>query len=366
MPGTTPTRPATAPGSATMRAVVLQEKGRITLEDVPRPGDPGPGEVRIAMHTVGICGSDVHYYTHGAIGGFVVTAPMILGHEGSGTVLAIGEGVENLAVGDRVVMEPGVPDPRSRAAREGIYNVDPAVRFWATPPYDGCLAEEVLHPAEYTFRLPDSLSFAEGALIEPFAVGMQAATKARLRPGDIAAVVGCGTIGIMTAIAALNGGAARVYVSDLAPEKLALIEGIPGLVPVDATKESLAERVRRDTGGWGPQAVFEASGAAPSYESIWDAPAPGGVLVVVGMPTRPVTFDTTKAQVRELRIETVFRYANVHQKAIDLAAGPGVDLAPLVTKTFPVADAVAAFDRGAEGRPTDTKLQITFADPEEG
>lgn len=352
--------PAPATGD-TMRAVVLQEKGRITLEDVPRPGDPAPGEVRIAMHTVGLCGSDVHYYTHGAIGDFVVEQPLILGHEGSGTVVAVGEGVDHLAVGDRVCMEPGVPDPRSRASREGIYNVDPAVRFWATPPYDGCLAEEVLHPAEYTYRLPEQLSYAEGALIEPFAVGLQAATKARLRPGDIAAVIGCGTIGIMTALAALNGGAARVYVSDVAPEKLALIEDIPGLVPVDASREVLAERVRAETAGWGPQAVFEASGAAASYDSVWDVPAPGGVLVIVGMPTRPVTFDTTKAQVRELRIETVFRYANVYQKAIDLAARPGVDLAPLVTKTFPVAEAVAAFDRGAEGRPTDTKLQISFA-----
>lgn len=347
----------------TMRAVVLQEKGRITIDRVPRPGEPGPGEVRIAMHTVGICGSDVHYYTHGAIGDFVVEQPMVLGHEGSGTVVAVGEGVTHLQPGDRVCMEPGIPDPRSRAAREGIYNVDPGVRFWATPPVDGCLAEEVLHPAEYTYRLPDSMTFAEGALIEPFAVGMHAATKARLQPGDIAAVIGCGTIGIMTAIAALNGGAARVYISDISPEKLALVEDIPGIIPVYAAEESLAERVRRDTGGWGPQAVFEASGAGGSYETVWDVPAPGGVLVIVGMPTRPVTFDTTKAQVRELRIETIFRYANVYQKAIDLAAGAAVDLTPLVSATFDVEDSVAAFDRGAEGRPTDTKLQITFAPP---
>ncbi|WP_394213860.1 NAD(P)-dependent alcohol dehydrogenase [Brachybacterium vulturis] len=361
---TTAASPAADPASpnGAMRAVVLQEPGRITIEDVPRPGEPGPGEVRIAMHTVGICGSDVHYYTHGAIGDFVLEAPMILGHEGSGTVIAVGEGVAHLAPGDRVCMEPGIPDARSRAAREGMYNVDPAVRFWATPPYDGCLAEEVVHPAEYTYALPEALSFAEGALIEPFAVGMQAATKARLRPGDIAAVVGCGTIGIMTAIAALNGGASRVYVSDLAPEKLALIDGISGLIPVDASREDLGERVRQDTGGWGPQAVFEASGAAGSYASIWDVPAPGGVLVVVGMPARPVSFDTTKAQVRELRIETVFRYANVYQKAVDLAAGEGVDLGRFVTQTFPVEEAVAVFERGAQGRPTDTKLQLTFAD----
>ncbi|WP_129660874.1 NAD(P)-dependent alcohol dehydrogenase [Rothia halotolerans] len=342
----------------TVQAVVLQEKGRITVEDVPAPGAPGPGEVRIRMHTVGICGSDVHYYTDGRVGPFVVEEPMILGHEGSGTVLEVGDGVEHLVPGDRVCMEPGIPDPRSRASREGIYNVDPAVRFWATPPVDGCLVEEVLHPAEYVFRLPDCLSYAEGALIEPFAVGMQAATKARLAPGDVAAVVGCGTIGIVTALAALAGGASRVYVSDVAREKLALVEGIEGIVPVDASEEDLGERIRRETGGWGPQAVFEASGAAGAYRGLWELPAPGGALVVVGIPADPVPFDVAAAQTRELRIETVFRYANVYQKAIDLAAGDTVDLSRLVTETYSLEDAVAAFERGAEGRPTDTKIQI--------
>lgn len=343
----------------TMKAVVLQEKGRIQIEDIPRPGRPGPGEVLIHMHTVGICGSDVHYYTHGRIGQFVVEAPMVLGHEGSGTVLAVGEGVEHLQEGDRVCMEPGVPNARSRAAREGMYNVDPDVQFWATPPVDGCLVEEVIHPADYVFKLPDSMSFAEGALIEPFSVGMHAATKAGIKPGDVAAVIGCGTIGIMTALAARAGGASRVYVSDVAQEKLDLVEGLTGIIAVNAAEEDLGQRIRQETGGWGPQVVFEASGAPASYKTLWEVPAPGATLVIVGMPTEPVLFDTTAAQVRELRIETIFRYANVYQKAIDLAASDSVDLSGLVSVTYALEDAVAAFDRGAEGRPTDTKIQIT-------
>lgn len=344
----------------TMKAVVLQEKGHITVENLDRPGDPAPGEVKIAMHTVGICGSDVHYYTHGAIGEFVLEKPMILGHEGSGTVIEVGEGVTHLVPGDRVCMEPGIPDPRSRASREGMYNVDPSVRFWATPPVDGCLVEEILHPAEYTYKLPDTLSYAEGALIEPFAVGVQAVTKARLKPGDIVAVIGCGTIGIMTAIAALNGGASRVYVSDVVHDKLDLIQGMPGIIPVDGSNEDLGERIRRDTDGWGPQAVFEASGALPAYKGVWDLPAPGGVIVLVGMPVDVVFLDVVKVQSKELRVESIFRYANVYQKAIDLAASDGVDLSRLVTETLPVEESVAVFDRGAEGRPGDTKLQITF------
>ena len=343
-----------------MRALVLHEKGRMAIEQVDEAGSPGPGQVRIAMHTVGICASDVHYWTDGKIGPFVVEAPMILGHEGSGTVTEVGEGVTHLSPGDRVAMEPGVPNPASRAVREGNYNVDPEVQFWATPPVHGCLTEEVVHPAAYTYKLPDSLSFAEGALIEPFAVGMYAATKAGIAPGDVAAVVGSGTIGIMTAIAARAGGASRIYISDVQPEKLGLLEGMEGIIPVDATKEDLGDRVRAETGGWGPQVVFEASGAAPAYKDLWSVPAPGGRIVLVGLPVEPVPFDIATAQSRGVSLETVFRYANVYQKAIDLAATDAVDLGRFVSETFPFDNAVGAFERFLEGRPTDVKLQITL------
>lgn len=344
----------------TMKAVVLQEKGHITIEERPRPGAPGAGEVKIQMHTVGICGSDVHYYTEGKIGDFVLREPMILGHEGSGTVVEVGDGVTHLHVGDRVCMEPGIPSASSRAVREGHYNLDPNVVFWATPPVDGCLAEEVLHPAAFTYRLPENLSFAEGALIEPFAVGMEAATQAQIKPGDVAAVVGCGTIGIMTAIAALNGGASKVFISDVADNKLALVEGMSGIIPVNAAQENLGEVIAEATDGWGAQVVFECSGASAAYQDLWHLPAPGGMIVIVGMPVEPVQFDAVAAQVRGVRIHTVFRYANVYQKAIDLAATDGVNLGAFVTETFPVEKAVEVFDRGAEARPTDTKLQIQF------
>src|SRR4029453_12525151 len=169
-----------------MKALVLEEKDRLALRDVALEEKLGPRDVRISLRSVGICGSDMHYYTHGRIGPFVVKEPMVLGHEAAGTIVAVGEGVTHLKAGDRVCMEPGIPDPTSRASRLGMYNVDPAVRFWATPPVHGVLAPYVGRPANYTFRLPDNVSFAEGAMVEPFAVGMQAATKAKIAPGDTA------------------------------------------------------------------------------------------------------------------------------------------------------------------------------------
>ena len=140
-----------------MKALVLEKAHELRLRDVELPLEMGPRDVKIRMHTVGVCGSDVHYYQHGGIGPYVVDEPMVLGHEASGVVAEVGAEVTHLKPGDRVCMEPGIPRMDSRATLEGIYNLDPAVRFWATPPIHGCLTPFVVHPAAFTFRLPDNV-----------------------------------------------------------------------------------------------------------------------------------------------------------------------------------------------------------------
>ena len=158
-----------------MRALVLERAGELSLREIAIEERMGPRDVRIAVRAVGICGSDLHYYEHGAIGPYVVREPMVLGHEAAGMVVEVGAEVEGLKAGDRVCMEPGIPDPRSKAARLGMYNLDPSVRFWATPPVHGVLRPEVVHPADFTFRLPENVGYGEGAMVEPLAVGMHAA-----------------------------------------------------------------------------------------------------------------------------------------------------------------------------------------------
>jgi len=231
-----------------MTALVLERTHALTLRDIALPDVVRPHDMRIKMHTVGICGSDVHYYTHGAIGPFVVREPMVLGHEGSGTVVEVGPEVTTLKVGDRVCMEPGIPDPHSKATRLGRYNLDPAVRFWATPPVHGCLTPSVVHPAAFTFKLPDTVSFAVGAMVEPLAVGLHAATKARITPGDIAVVTGAGPIGMVTALAALAGGCSTVIMSDVQQPKLDLAASLGPIVPVNVATENLTEVVDTVTG----------------------------------------------------------------------------------------------------------------------
>ncbi|MER8400002.1 NAD(P)-dependent alcohol dehydrogenase [Mesorhizobium sp. M1348] len=345
-----------------VRALVLERQHELTLREIDVPQTVGAGEVRIKIHTVGICGSDVHYYTHGRIGPFVVEAPMVLGHEAAGTVVETGEGVEHLKVGDRVCMEPGIPDPNSRASRLGLYNIDPAVRFWATPPIHGVLTPYVVHPANYTFKLPDNVSFAEGAMVEPFAVGMQAAAKAKIAPGDTAVVIGAGPIGTMVAIAALAGGCARAIVADFAQPKLDIAGGYQGVIPVNIRDKGLAAEVNRLTDGWGADVVFECSGSSKAWETLLDLPRPGGAVVVVGLPVAPIAFDVATASTKEVRIETVFRYAHQYERAIALMGSGRVDLKPLISATFPFEDSIAAFDRAVEARPADVKLQIRLPD----
>ena len=344
-----------------MQALVLEATRQLALRDIDLPTAVGPDDVRIAIRTVGICGSDLHYYLHGAIGPFVVREPMVLGHEASGEVVAVGSNVRDLTPGDRVCMEPGIPDWSSRASRLGLYNLDPAVAFWATPPIHGCLTREVVHPANLTFKLPDNVSFADGAFVEPLAVGMQAANKARVQPGQVAVVLGAGTIGMMTALAALAAGCARVIMTDVQEDKLAVARRYEGIETVNVATEKAADRVAAATAGWGADIVFEASGNPRAYEGLFDLACPGGAVVLIGMPPKPVAIDVVSAQIKELRIEHVFRYANVFPRAVALLASGKIDLKPLVSRTYPFEQSVEAFEFAAQAHPEVVKVQIEIS-----
>lgn len=345
-----------------MRSLVLEGKGHLSIRDIDLARDVGPRDVRIKVHTVGICGSDVHYYTHGAIGRYVVREPMVLGHEASGTVIEVGSEVSTLAVGDRVCMEPGIPDLSSRATRLGKYNVDPAVVFWATPPVHGCLTESVVHPAAFTYKLPDNVSHGEAALVEPFAIGMQAAVRARITPGDVAVVLGAGTIGIMIALAARAGGCSRVYVTDVHQPKLDIVGGYDGIIPINITKEDPVARIKAETAGWGADLVFEASGSPKAISSLVTFCRVGATIVFVGLPVQETLFDVAGAIDKEIDIRTVFRYANVFDRALNQIASGSVNLKPLISAVFPFEEGIKAFDRAASGQPGDVKIQIVMPD----
>jgi len=346
--------------TAMTRAVVLEKVKDIRVRDIDINEPFGPRDVRIDIKSVGICGSDVHYYQHGSIGPFVVNQPMVLGHECSGVVAEVGKDVENLKVGDRVCMEPGVPDANSPETRRGMYNVCRKLRFWATPPYapnlladpawaagHGVLRPSVIHPADYTYKLPDNVTFDEGAMVEPMAVGMQAATKARIKPGDIAVVIGAGPIGMMTSIAALAAGCAKVILADISDAKLKVGENLTSsgkIIGVNVKKHKLRQAVLDRTDGWGADVIFECSGNHNAAAAAPELSGPGGVVVFVGCPCHPVPLEVGHMQVRELRTESIFRYAHVYPKSIALLESGAVDLKPIITNHFNFEDSVKAFD----------------------
>jgi D-xylulose reductase len=344
-----------------MKALVLEEKKKLSLRDFPITETTGPYDVKIRIKACGICGSDVHYYQEGAIGDFIVREPMILGHEAAGIIIEKGEKVQGLDTGDLVCMEPGIPNYRSPEVMAGFYNIDPDVVFWATPPVHGCLRETVVHPAQFCFKLPPGMSPAEGAMMEPLAIGIEAAKKAAITPGDTALVVGCGTIGVMCAISALAGGCGTVFISDIKQEKLDLAASYDrNIVPVNTGTVKLEEFIMRETGGRGCHVVFEASGNPGVYPGFFRCARKGGKVVLVGMMNGTVPIDVAFLQGRGLGIETIFRYVNCFDRAIALVGAGKIDIKRFISKTFPFEDSIAAYEYAAAGHPEVVKVMITL------
>ena len=181
-----------------MRAAVMAEPGRIEMEERPIP-TPEAGDVLIRVSSVGVCGSDTHYYRHGRVGSFVVDAPLVLGHEAAGTVVGVGEGIDRSRIGQRVSIEPQRPDPGSEETRRGHYNLCPHMRFFATPPVDGALCDYVTIGAAFAHPVPDSMSDDAAALCEPLSVGIAAIRKAGIDGGSRVLIAGAGPIGTVVA-----------------------------------------------------------------------------------------------------------------------------------------------------------------------
>ena len=344
-----------------MQALVLKEKNKLAIEDFQAEECLGPDDVRIGIKDVGICGSDVHYFLHGNIGDFVVRKPMVLGHEASGEILEIGSAVRHLKVGDRVCMEPGIPSPGSPSTLAGHYNLDPDVRFWATPPYHGCMRETVIHPAGFTFKLPDEVSLEEGALVEPLAIGVYSANTAAIQPGDVALVFGSGTIGIVTALAALASGCSKVLLADIKEKKLEIVRQnfSENIVCVNSARESLEDAVFA-LAPEGVDIVFEASGSPAVIASFIRYLRPNGRAVMIGMPAAPAPYDVVAAQVKEIRMMHIFRYRNMYPRTIKLIASGTLKVKPLITHHFGFKDALRAFDFAA-GMPDDAiKIMVNM------
>ncbi|MGO1972190.1 MAG: NAD(P)-dependent alcohol dehydrogenase [Propionibacteriaceae bacterium] len=316
----------------TMRANVLIEKQRMEMQERPVPR-PGPGDVLVRVRSVGVCGSDVHYYTEGRIGDMVVDAPLVLGHEVSGVVVGVGAGVSEDRVGARVAIDPQRPCRRCRFCKTGQLNLCPEMEFYATPPVDGTFCDYVTAPADFTYPVPDELSDAAAALLEPFSVGLWACEKAALEPASRVLITGAGPIGALAALAARSYGATEVIVTDLLSSRRERILAFGATATYDPTAADF------DPAALGVDAFIECSGATPAMLSGLQALRPGGTAVMVGMGAEEMTLPVQYIATKEINLTGIFRYVDTWPKAIARALQPDVDLDALVTGEFALEDA---------------------------
>ena len=310
------------------RAAVMYGTHDVRLEDVPVP-EPGSREVLVEIRAVGVCGSDVHYYEQGRIGSFVVREPLILGHESMGTVVAIGEDATKHETGERVTLEPGVPDGTCRECRAGRYNLCPNVRFFATPPIDGAFTNYVSIHEDFVFSLPDELSDNAGALMEPLSVGIWACKKGSVTAGDHVLVTGAGPIGLLAMQVAFAQGATEVTVTDVADERLQIARSLGATRTLNVAEDSLEES------GLEADVLIECSGNERALGDGIRRVRPAGVAVVVGMgPNEETSVPLAFIQTREITLTGTFRYANTYPTAIDLAVTGKVDLDAMVTSHY--------------------------------
>lgn len=318
-----------------MRASVLIEPGRTELRRVGVPS-PVPDQVLVRIAAVGVCGSDTHYFAEGRIGDFVLTAPMILGHEAAGTIVAVGSGVAPDRVGQRVAIEPQRACRVCEQCKHGRYNLCPRIEFYATPPVDGAFAEYQVIQGDYAFPIPDSMSFEAAALCEPLSVGIWSNQKAATGPGSRVLIAGAGPVGILAAQVARVFGAQEVIVSDVASERRAAAVRFGATRVIDPAAEPIPDlRLEVD-------AFIDASGVEPAVRAGIMAVKPGGRVVLVGMGADDASLPVSRIQARELVLTGVFRYANTWPLAIHLASSGKVDLDSLVTGRFELDQVEAA------------------------
>ncbi|GAA5179927.1 sorbitol dehydrogenase [Rugosimonospora acidiphila] len=334
---------------ATMAVARLFGRGDIRRgrEPVP-PTDPGTDLVRVTA--VGLCGSDLHWYGEAGIGDARLEAPLVVGHEFAGVI----EGGPRH--GQRVAVDPAIPCGHCESCREGYGNLCPDVRFAGHGSVDGALREYVAWPTELLVPLPDELSDADGALLEPLGVGLHAVDLGHVRVGDTVAVVGCGPIGLLTLQLVRVAGATRVLAVEPLAHRLAAARSLG--VDDAVTPEQADQAYWRRVAGRGADVVFEVAGTDEAVGTALAAVRPGGRVVLAGIPDDDhVTFSASTARRKGVTIVLVRRMNRVYERAVELVRQGRVDLSGLVTATYPLERAAEAFE--AARQRTGLKVVIT-------
>ena len=315
------------------------EPKQLQVQTLPAPTQIPAGFLLLAIRALGICGSDVHYWQHGGLGTFKLTSPMVIGHECAGEVLALGAGVDSHKPGDRVALEPGISCRQCPLCLSGSYNLCPDMQFFATPPVHGSLCRYVLHPAALCFLLPPSLSYEQGAFCEPMSVGVMACTRAGLRPGMKAAVMGAGPIGLITMLVAKAFGASRVVMTDVDARRLQVGKdaGADGVVEVGKKEQQEVVRECERLLGGQADVSFDCVGLASTANTAIALTRSGGLLLTIGLSEAQQLLNAADISIREVDIRGIFRYRHTYPTCIDLLSSGRVSVDRLITHRIALA-----------------------------
>ena len=341
-----------------MKAVKWYAPRDMRVVEVDKPA-PKPHEALIRVESVGVCGSDMHYYVDGRIDTNVITQPLILGHEFSGVVEDVGTVADRKLVGKRVAVEPGIPCLKCEWCRTGHYNVCRDLFFPGGPPYDGVLCEYVAIHAEFCFPVPDSMSAAEAALIEPLAVAAHTVELAEVKPGETAAILGLGPIGLLTAQIAKLARIRSLVGTDLHDYRVDAAKAHGVDYAFNAGTQDTVETIMRETAGRGVDIVFDTARSSETPSLACHVVRPAGRCILTGISGREYDpFPVSVARRKELTIRWCRRFRHNFSRAIDLVATGKINLRSLITHSFPLERARDAFELVANSADNVLKASI--------
>lgn len=328
-----------------MKAVYLTGIRRVEVGEAAVPELKGPDDVLLKIHSVGVCGSDIHYYTQGHIGSQVVHFPLIIGHECAGTVLETGANVRSLRTGQRVAIDPLVACGRCDQCREGRKHTCRNQKFLGIPgQLSGALCEFLSLPAECCYAIPDSMSLSQGVVVEPFSIGLHAVRLGALPRGARIGILGVGPIGLCVLLAARALAGCKVYATDLLDYRLEIALRC-GAHWVGNPKAQDIVRGIAELEPLGLDCVFECAGDQEAFDQALELLKPGGALSILSIPEADrISFSMEQFRRKELRVQNVRRQNQCVALAIDMIAGGAVNVDPLVTHYFPMAQAAEAFE----------------------
>jgi L-iditol 2-dehydrogenase len=341
-----------------MRALLLSKYRQLEIADLPEP-KPGPHEVLIRVAACGICGSDVHGYD-GSSGRRI--PPIVMGHEAAGRIAAVGSNVKGLAEGERVTFDSTIYCGTCPHCLRGEVNLCDSRQVLGVSCSDyrraGAFAEYVVVPDRIVYRLPDTLSFAEAAMLEAVAVAIHGVSLAQIVPDGTALVVGAGTIGLLTLQALRAAGCSQVLVADIDPTRLKLAMELGASKVLQAEKDVVAQ-VMELTAGTGADLAIEAVGRSETVTAAIESVRKGGTVVLVGNISPQVTIPLQKVVTRQIRLQGSCASAGEYPRAIELLASGAIRVQPLITAVAPLAAGPEWFERLYAREPNLMKVVLT-------